>query len=111
MTSDDPANMSIALIAFIDHDTGWIIDSGAIDHMIYDRTLFNSMVPPQRNSIITENRGIVLVTEAGFIALTSNLSLQNCFPVPSLFSNLLYVGQVTEQLNRVMLMFPTFYLL
>ncbi|KAM1493043.1 hypothetical protein PS1_025242 [Malus domestica] len=34
--SDDPSNMSTALIASINHDTGWIIDSAATDHMTYD---------------------------------------------------------------------------
>lgn len=51
---DDPGNTITALIASIYHDTGWIIDYGATDHMTYDRTLFNS-TPPPRNIIIIAN--------------------------------------------------------
>ena len=108
--SNDPGNTSKALIASVDLDTGWIIDSGATDHMTYDRTLFNSTTPP-RDSIVTANGGVAPVTGAGTIALTPTLSLHNCLLVPTLSSHLLSVGQVTEQLDCVVQMFPSFCLL
>ncbi|KAM1943210.1 hypothetical protein ACFX15_011582 [Malus domestica] len=69
--SDDQGNSGTTLIAYVDLDIGWIIDSGATNHMTYDRTLFNSTTPPP--SIITANRGVAPVTGAGIIALTPTL--------------------------------------
>ncbi|TQE06769.1 hypothetical protein C1H46_007638 [Malus baccata] len=109
--SDNLGNTGIASIASIDHDTGWIIDSGATDHITYDRSLFYSMTPPPRDKIITANGGVAPVTGAGSVSLTSTLSLHNCLLVPILSSHLLSVGQVTEQLDCVVLMFPSFCLL
>ena len=109
--SDDPSNTSTSLIASIDHDTCWIIDSGATDHMTYDRILFNSTTSSPQNSIVTANGGVSPVTGAISIALTPTLSFQNCLLVPTLFSRLLFVGQVVEQLNYVVLLFSFFCLL
>jgi len=39
------------------------------------------------------------------------LKLENCLYVPALSSKLLYISQVTKELNCVVLMFPTFCLL
>lgn len=79
--------------------------------MIYDHTLFNSMTPPPRDNIITANGGVALGTGVGSIALTATLSLHNCLLVPILSSHLLFVGQVTEQLDCIVQMFPSFCLL
>lgn len=60
--TDTPGNTSTALIASIDHDMGWIIDSGAIDHMMYNYTLFNVIMSPPWNNIVTANREVAPVT-------------------------------------------------
>ena len=36
-------------------NTGWILDSGATDHMTYDRTLFQSMKDSHRKCVATAN--------------------------------------------------------
>ena len=109
--SEDPGNTGTILMAYVDFDTGSIIDFGATDHMTYDRTLFSSTTPPPQDSIVIANGGVAHITGAGSIALTATLSLHNCLLVPVLSSHLLSVGQVTEQLNCVVLMFPSFCLL
>ncbi|KAM1093820.1 hypothetical protein FF2_008808 [Malus domestica] len=55
--SEDPGNTDTVLMAYVDFDTGWIIDFGATNHMTYDRTLFSSTTPP-RDSIVTANGGV-----------------------------------------------------
>ncbi|KAM2253160.1 hypothetical protein ACFX1S_007588 [Malus domestica] len=62
--SDDLGNTGTALFAFANLDTCWIIHLGVIDHMTYDRTLFNSTRPPLRDSIVTTNGRISPVTGA-----------------------------------------------
>ena len=87
--SDDPGNMGTTLIASVDLDTGWIIDSETTDHMTYDCTLFNSTTPPPPpwDSIVTANGGVALVTGVVSIALTPTLSLYNCLLGPTLSSH------------------------
>ncbi|XP_068323333.1 uncharacterized protein [Pyrus communis] len=111
ISNEDTSNMSTALLASIKRDSGWIINSGATDHMTYDKSLFHHMTSPPKENVITANGEVGPVTGAGLINLTPSLSLHNTLLVPSLSNNLLSVGQVTEQLDCVVLMFPTFCLL
>ncbi|KAM1293390.1 hypothetical protein ACFX2H_020054 [Malus domestica] len=59
-------------------NTGWILDSGATDHMMYDRTLFQSMKDPYRKCVATANGTTAAVVGAGTVSLTPSLPLQNC---------------------------------
>lgn len=52
-----------------------------------------------------------LLSWAGSIALTPMLSLHRTLFIPTLSNNLLFVGQVTEQLECIVLLFPSFCLL
>jgi hypothetical protein len=62
------------------HDTGWIIDSGATNHVTYNKSLFQYMTPPSKEKVMTANGESTPVIGAGSIILTPNLSLHNCFP-------------------------------
>ena len=62
-------------------------------------------------SIIIAYGVVAPVSSAGSITLSCTLSLHNCLLVPTLSSHLLYVGQVTKQLNCALLMFLSFCLL
>ncbi|CAN6687056.1 unnamed protein product [Malus baccata var. baccata] len=92
-------------------NTGWILDSGATDHMTYDKTLFQSMTRPHRKCVATANGSTAAVVGAGTVSLTPSLPLHNCLLVPSLSHHLLSVPQVTEQLDCVVVMYPSFCLL
>ena len=69
------------------------------------------MTSPSKEDVITANGDVAPVTGAGSISLTPSLSIHNALLVPSLSNHLLSVGQVTEKLDCVVLMFPTFCLL
>ncbi|CAN6586683.1 unnamed protein product [Malus baccata var. baccata] len=92
-------------------NTGWILDSGATDHMTYDRTLFQSMKDSHRKCVATANGTTAAVLGAGTVSLTPSLPLHNCLLVPSLSHHLLSVPQVTEQLDCVVVMYHSFCLL
>ena len=79
--------------------------------MTYDASLFYHVMSPPKENVITANSDDAPVTGTSSISLTSSLSIHNTLLVPSLSNHLLYVGQVTEQLDCVVLKFPTFYLL
>jgi len=92
-------------------DTSWIIDSGATDHMTYNKSLFQYMTSRSKEKVLTANGEFTPVIGAGSIALTPNLSLHNCLLVPALSNHLLSISQITEELDCIVLMFPTFCLL
>ena len=83
------------------HDTSWIIDSGAIDHMTYNKSLFQYITSPSKEKVMTANRESTPFIGAGSSILTPNLSLYNCLVVPTLFDHLLLVSQIMEELDCV----------
>lgn len=48
---EDTCNPEKALIVSDACETGWIIDSGAVNHMPYDKSLFQYMTTPHRDSV------------------------------------------------------------
>lgn len=80
-------------------DIGWIVDSGAIDHMTYDKSFFHFMTTPTKTSVVTANGKSSSVTGANSITLTHTLSLHKILLVHALSHNLLSVEQVTKQLD------------
>lgn len=69
------------------------------------------MTTPPKQSVVTANGDVVPVTGADSIALTLTLSLHRRLLILAFLNHLLSVGQVTEQLDCILLMFPTFCLL
>jgi hypothetical protein len=63
---------------------------------------------PRRTSIFNANGVMYPVTGAGTVDISSSISLPNTLLVPSLSSKLISVGQATEELNCVALMYPQF---
>ncbi|CAL9022009.1 unnamed protein product, partial [Prunus brigantina] len=83
-----PGNFGKAFHAHDTWDTGWIIDSGATDHMTYNSALFSTTIPPHRDHVLTANNVADPVTGASSILLTPALPLDKVFLVPSLISRL-----------------------
>ena len=79
--------------------------------MIFNSDDFIEVTQPRRTDIANANGVTYPVTGVGTVALSPSLSLSNTLLVPSLSNKLMYVGQVTEELNYVALMYLTFCLL
>ena len=92
-------------------ESAWIIDSGATDHMTFDPNDFSHMTQPRKTCIANANGITYSVTGAGTVPLSPSLSLSHTLLVPSLSNKLMSVSQVTEELNCVVLIYPTFCLL
>lgn len=108
-TTSDGSGIGSAYFANTnDSCSGWIVDSGATDHMTFTAADFGVSTPPQRTNIVNANGATYPVTGAGNVVLSPSLSLNNTLLVPSLSSKLLSVGRITEELNCVALMYPTF---
>ena len=111
-TSITPGNCGQALCSSNSLDANtWIIDSGATDHMTFDPSDFSHSTPPRRTCISNANGVAYPVTGAGTVSLSSSLSLSHTLLVPTLSNKLMFVSQITEELNCVVLMYSTFCLL
>jgi GAG-pre-integrase domain len=86
----------------------WVIDSGATDHMTFSKKDLNNIREPSRTGILNANGVSSQVESTGDVHVSNTLTLNNTLHVPSLSTKLLYVGQITEELNCVVLMFPNF---
>lgn len=76
--------------------------------MTYDQSVFQKHTTPHRSSVANENSVSYPITGAGTFDLTPSLSLEHTLFVPALSNNLLYVPQVTEQLNCLVLIYQLF---
>ncbi|XP_021804776.1 uncharacterized protein LOC110749062 [Prunus avium] len=74
-TPPPPSNFGKAFHAHDTRNTGWIIDSGATDHMTYNSALFSTTFPPHHDHVLTADNADAPVTEVGFILLTPALPL------------------------------------
>ncbi|CAL8157411.1 unnamed protein product [Prunus armeniaca] len=83
-TPQPPGNFGKAFHAYDTHDTGWIIDSGATNHMMYNYALFSTTLPPYHDHVLTANNVATPVMGAGSILLTSTLPLDKVLLVSSL---------------------------
>jgi hypothetical protein len=86
----------------------WVIESGATDHMTFSKSDMINLRKPTQDGIINANGIEYPVQNTGDVHLSQSLSLRNTLLVPSLSTKLLSVGQLTEELNCVALMFPNY---
>jgi len=89
----------------------WIFDFGATDTMTHDPHDFDSLSTPVKTHIEIASGELVAVQGGGSIVFSEKIKLKNCLYVPVLSSKLLFVSQVTKELNCVVLMFSNFCIL
>ncbi|KAG6768521.1 hypothetical protein POTOM_027442 [Populus tomentosa] len=100
--------ISALVVSTKQKDDDWIVDSGATDHMTYNPDDLDEYITPRRNNISNANGVLYPVTGAGTVQLSPSISLTNTLLVPSLTTKLISVGQATEDLNCIVLMYPHF---
>nr|KYP74868.1 Retrovirus-related Pol polyprotein from transposon TNT 1-94 [Cajanus cajan] len=89
--------------------TEWIIDTGATNHMTYDKNMFTHLSPNSPVSVIINANGISSpVLGIGAVSISPSLTISNVFFVPSLNCNLLSVSQLTKSHNCAFSFFPTY---
>lgn len=93
---DEPAQATMAQTGNRSYDwNSWIVDSGASDHMTYNKTLFcNYESFPVPKPVTIANGVPVHAHGQGTIYLTSTLTLHNVLFVPKLNFNLISVGNL-----------------
>ena len=73
----------------------WVIDTGAIDHIMHCIHLFTNFTAINTN-VELPNGEIAMVTHIGSISLLATLVLHNVLYVPSFSFNLLSISQLTQ---------------
>jgi hypothetical protein len=89
----------------------WLLDSTTKNHMTFDDTDFTTRSTPRRTCVENANGVVSSVIGAGTVSLSPSLQLSHTLLIPSLSHKLLSVGQVTKELNCVVLMYSHFCLL
>ena len=74
----------------------WVIDTGAIDHMVCSKHLLTSFTAISHTVVELPNGEAALVTHVGTIKLSSHITLTNVLCVPSFSFNLIFVSALTH---------------
>jgi hypothetical protein len=86
----------------------WIIDTGAIDHMINSISLFTSITTTLSTKVKLPNGQFALVTHIGTVQISAHLTLTNVLCVPSFSFNLLSVSKLVQSFNFCFLFFANY---
>ena len=107
MAGHGKIGMALQISSFISADT-WIIDSGASDHMTYDKSYFHHFTTPNVSSVTNANGASFPVLGTGSIRVTPSLELHNVLYVPALSHHLISVPQLNAQSNCSLTFFPMY---
>ena len=86
----------------------WVLDIGAIDHIIHSITLFTKITSSISTFVQLPNSEKVTVTQIGTIQVTSTLVLENFLCVPSFSFNLISVSKLTKSLSCCLVFLSNF---
>lgn len=89
----------------------WLLDSIATDHVIFDDIDFTTRSTPRHTCVENANGVVSLFTGAGIVSQFPSQQLSHTLLIPLFSHKLLPVGQVTEELNCVVLICCHLYLL
>ena len=76
--------------------TDWILDSGAIDHMVHSTQFFTSITSIVQISIRLLEGDMAKVTHIGTVQVSLTLVLENVFCIPSFSFNMIYISKLTQ---------------
>ena len=86
----------------------WVIDTRAIDHIVYSVNLLYSITAIARSVVELPNGETASVTHIGTIDLSSSLTLHNVLRMPSFTFNLLSVSTITKSHPCCLVFLSTF---
>jgi len=86
----------------------WIIDTGAIDHMINSISLFTSITATISSKVKLSNGKFALVTHIGTVKISAHLTLTNVLCVSSFSFNLLSVSKLVQSFNFCFIFFANY---
>jgi hypothetical protein len=101
-----------ALVVESSLDKSWIVDSGASKHMTPYPMMFKTYKPlSERDKVQTANDSLCSIAGVGDVTCISELQLSSILHVPNFTNNLLSVSQLVDDLNCVVFLSPTHFVL
>jgi hypothetical protein len=80
-------------------DNLWVIDTGAIDHMVHSFSCLTTVTSTMNASVELPNGDLVSVTHIGTVQFSPSLTLTNVLCVPSFQLNLISVSKLVHSLS------------
>ncbi|PRQ49627.1 putative RNA-directed DNA polymerase [Rosa chinensis] len=99
--------MALNVSNFVGSDT-WIIDSGASDHMTYDKSYFTDLSSPPVSYVTNANGEAFPVLGSGSVRVTPTLELHNVLYVPDLSHHLISVPQLNTESKCSVTFYPMY---
>ncbi|PRQ21141.1 putative RNA-directed DNA polymerase [Rosa chinensis] len=99
--------MALKVSNFVGSDT-WIIDSGASDHMTYDKSYFTDLSSPPVSYVTNANGEAFPVLGSGSVRITPTLELHNVLYVPDLSHHLISVPQLNTESKCSVTFYPMY---
>ena len=97
-----PSNKRLALLCQLS-PLKWIFDCGATDTMTNNPADLIKITPTPCSKIQIANGEYVDITKAGTVEISSFIHLRNCLLIRSLIHKLLFVSQLTKELDCTVL--------
>ncbi|XP_023755323.1 uncharacterized protein LOC111903801 [Lactuca sativa] len=96
----------------IDTYDGWVVDTGATEHMIHRSDFLNNKTQsPKGTPVIIPNGDKIPVLGEGDHILPGGIKIKGVLLVPNFNYNLLSVGKLADELNCVVTFFPGFFVM
>ena len=76
--------------------TDWILDSGAVDHMVHSIQFFTSITSIVQISVRLPNGDMTKDTHIGIVQVSPTLVLENVLCIPSFSFNLISISKLTQ---------------
>lgn len=86
--------------------TPWTIDTGALDHIVYNIFFYNAIDSEVSHFFTLPNGEKVIATHIGFVSLTRKLKLNNVLCVPSFSFNLVSARKLSQDLHCCLIFVP-----
>ncbi|KAK9743216.1 hypothetical protein RND81_03G225200 [Saponaria officinalis] len=108
-SSSNFAGTTAHLPVFVTCNGSWILDTGASDHMCFNRDLFSDITTVSRPYAISLPNGqFITIDSVGTVPISSEISLQNVLFVPSFKYNLFSISKLAKQFNSIISFTPIF---
>ncbi|XP_076933461.1 uncharacterized protein LOC143599375 [Bidens hawaiensis] len=96
----------------IGHESSWVVDSGATDHITYDASVLESIVQTNHEFPVTIPNGErVKVEGKGDYTFSNGTKINNVLHVPDFSCNLLSVSKICNDNQCAVTFFPDFFVM
>ncbi|KAH7691732.1 hypothetical protein IHE45_01G018000 [Dioscorea alata] len=92
---------------FIASKPSWIVDSGAIDHMTWNKSILSGLSTTLKPPIQIASSSTYNIEGVGSSQISQNMPLSYVLYVPYFTENLLSITKMTEQLSYSVIFTPT----